>query len=298
MTVIATRSFGGIAPKTSPRYLANSQAQLALNCDVFTGPVKPLNGLGASVAAATGITIYKFGQDSENDASGWLDWATDVDVARSQIAGDTEEWTFYTGDGTPKAIRAAAITSPMPMGLPFPASVIIPTLGADPADAAELIQETRFYTYTYVYKIGSRSIESAPAVASNPVDVYPTQSVDLAGMVAIEAGYTATHVRIYRSTAGTFLFVGELPLATAIAGYTDTVDPELLAEEIPSLTWLEPPDDLAGLTNIPNGIMAGFVGRDVYMCEPYVPHAWPDEYRQTVDYPVVLWGLAGSIPRW
>jgi hypothetical protein len=49
---------------------------------------------------------------------------------------------------------------------------------------------------------------------------------------------------------------------------------------------------MAGLINLPNGAMAGFEGRDIYFCEPYVPHAWPDSYRQSIDYPVV--GL-GSI---
>jgi hypothetical protein len=33
--------------------------------------------------------------------------------------------------------------------------------------------------------------------------------------------------------------------------------------------------------------MAGFVGRDVYFCDPYHPHAWPEQYIQSVDYPVV-----------
>ena len=33
--------------------------------------------------------------------------------------------------------------------------------------------------------------------------------------------------------------------------------------------------------------MAGFVGRDVYFCEPYLPHAWPLQYVQSIDYPVV-----------
>jgi len=84
------------------------------------------------------------------------------------------------------------------------------------------------------------------------------------------------------------LFVAEITLAVAIgSGLIDDVDPENLAEELPSLSWLAPPDNLAGLTNLPNGNMAGFAGRDVYFCEPYVPHAWPDAYRQTLDHPVV-----------
>jgi len=67
----------------------------------------------------------------------------------------------------------------------------------------------------------------------------------------------------------------------------DNVAADALGEEIPTLYWAQPPEDLAGLTNLPNGMMAGFVGRDVYFAEPYRPHAWPETYIQTVDYPVV-----------
>jgi hypothetical protein len=44
---------------------------------------------------------------------------------------------------------------------------------------------------------------------------------------------------------------------------------------------------LRGLINLPNGMMAGFVGRDIYFCDPYHPHAWPEQYIQSIDYPVV-----------
>jgi hypothetical protein len=53
------------------------------------------------------------------------------------------------------------------------------------------------------------------------------------------------------------------------------------------MTWALPPDDMRGLINLPNGMMAGFVGRDVYFCEPYRPYVFPGEYTQSIDYPVV-----------
>lgn len=121
MANISIRSFGGISPKTPPRGLQPSQAQAAVNSGVFTGTLKPMKGLGTSVATVVGSaqTIYKFGQDSTDETVGWLSWNSDVDVARSQINGDTEEWTFYTGDGAPKAIRAGFTSSPIPLGLAF-----------------------------------------------------------------------------------------------------------------------------------------------------------------------------------
>jgi hypothetical protein len=85
--------------------------------------------------------------------------------------------------------------------------------------------------------------------------------------------------------SGVFLFVDELLVSQT--SYTDTKIADELAEELPSITWSPPPADLKGLINLPNGMMAGFVGRDVYFCEAYRPHAWPLNYVQTMDFPVV-----------
>lgn len=307
MVAITVTAFGGISPKTPPRALNDRQAQIALNSGVFTGTLTPAKDLGTSVKAISGAfnTIYKFGQDSTDPSEGWLGWTNDVNVVRSQIAGDTEEWTFYTGDGYPKAIRAGFLNSPIPLGLAAPAVAVDLTLGpypedpdadpnaepdpdADPDNPRNLIAETRVYVYTFVNKVGGREIESPPSPPSLSVDVFPNQTVTLELFQTPASPYVATHVRIYRSTVGAFLYVDEIPIATAVGtGYVDSVDPEDLAEEIPSIGWLPPPDDLKGLINLPNGSMAGFDGRDIFFCEPYVPHAWPDEYRQSIDHPVV-----------
>lgn len=145
--------------------------------------------------------------------------------------------------------------------------------------------ETRVYTWTWVNKESGFEFESGPSAASASTEAYPEQAVTVSGRAAVPAGYNVTHWRLYRSVAGVYLFVAEIPVAEV--SYTDTIEAELLAEELPSLTWSPPPADLAGLTNLPNGIMAGFVGRDVYFCDPYHPHAWPQNYVQSLDYPVV-----------
>lgn len=146
--------------------------------------------------------------------------------------------------------------------------------------------ETRIYTYTWVNKESGFTFESAPAGASNGVEVRAGQGVNLSGLEPNPGGeYVVTNRRIYRSVSGVYLFVKELPASST--SFTDDVLPESLAEELPTLTWSAPPSNLAGLTNLPNGMMAGFVGRDVYFCDPYHPHAWPEQYIQTLDYPVV-----------
>jgi hypothetical protein len=159
-------------------------------------------------------------------------------------------------------------------------------LSAEGTIDEDLTSETRIYTWTWVAKEAGFEFESAPAPASGGVEVKTGQTVTVTGFADVPVGgYTVTNRRIYRSTQGVYLFVAEIPAASQT--YLDEVEPDALAEELPTLTWAEPPQDLSGLINLPNGMMAGFVGRDVYFCDPYHPHAWPENYIQTIDYPVV-----------
>lgn len=610
MAVFSIKSFGGISPKIPARYLKDSQAQIALNCPVFSGPLVPIQDVGQAVHTITKPnapkTIYRFGQDIDSDTQHWFNWPKDVDVCRSQIAGDISEWTFFTGDGIPRATYSSIATSSAtlpsavrPLGLPTPtealslgkvdfqpdqysatltmsATVIdalaedylaeallygvqisltdqevasytqatltapvtaasvaaainlvsgvsaevesggvvittdakgedvklfvrassdsqydytgtfafapggydktaygstdsLPSLtiadddvstllevrlysdgaqryyqvfaggataatiaadinsnvagavvaaeangnlliiggntantssgtlklttagngtavyesvgsdldtgatiimsqpelnamrdkvvtvyangtfftkaippGAVVSDLSEILKdcgvyitvygtgsqfayistvtvgadtslriaageyptigvfsqlsaegydetptalETRVYTWTWVNKESGFEFESGPSSTSVSIDVFPEQGVNISGRPEVPVGYYATDWRIYRSVSGVYLFVAEVPVGQTT--YTDNIVAELLSEELPSLTWSAPPAALSGLTNLPNGIIAGFVGRDVYFCDPYHPHAWPQNYVQSLDYPVV-----------
>jgi hypothetical protein len=303
MAAIQIKAFGGISPRINARYLQDAQAQTATNCTTFAGSLIPLANYGSTVATltktGTPLTIYRFGQDSLSDSQYWFHWTTDVNVCRSQIAGDTSEWTFYTDGTLPKATYASIATAggdyptaSRPLGLRAPMGAATVVAGSLPTDT-NTIKETRVYTYTFVNKESGYEFESAPAPASAEVEVYPGQSVTISQFSSVPttsvggatANYAATHKRIYRSTSGTFLFVAEITLATS--SYVDSIAAEDLAEELTTLTWLTPPDTLKGLINLPGGFMAGFTGRDVYFSDPYHPHAWPVQYMQSLDYPVV-----------
>lgn len=295
MAIITIKSYGGISPKAPPRYLPENMAQTALNCDLNNTSLKPQAGLGAPLITlpkvGTPKTIYRFGQDLISDTQYWFHWTIDVDVCRSQLTGDTSEWTFFTGDGVPKATYAAIATTGVDypaasrtLGIPAPTTALTATLGAFTPGPSD-ISETRVYAWTWVNKEAGFEFESAPSPASASVDVYAGQSVTLSGRAAVPGGLIVTHWRLYRSVSGTYLFVAEIPVANS--SYVDNVLAEGLGEELPSLTWLPPPDNLKGLINLPNGVMAGFVGRDIYFCDPYHPHAWPRQYVQSVDFPVV-----------
>lgn len=168
------------------------------------------------------------------------------------------------------------------------------------------VLETRVYTYTWVLKEADMEWESAPYSEEDMAsfDVYADGSVTLGGfetepVLAVHGwGPSNTngtrngtlHQRIYRSVNGTYLYVDEIDVtigSNTSGTYFDNKRSDQLGEACPSILWTKPPWNMVGLTNLPNGMMAGFYGRQVYFCDPYHPHAWPDAYSQSVDYPIV-----------
>jgi hypothetical protein len=116
---------------------------------------------------------------------------------------------------------------------------------------------------------------------------------------------TAAKKRIYRSNTGSqftdFQFVAEVAFATT--SFADTVKSSALSEVLPSGSWIGPPDDNAslypdgpmlGLTAVGNGVMAGFSGKRFCLSEPYLPHAWPIDYRITLEEDIVDIAATGN----
>ena len=306
MAVITVNNFSGVSPMTPPRYLDNASAQTALNCPVWMGPLSPITGalaLTPSPLTKSGNikSIYRFGQSETNQLNHWFHWTTDVDVVQGFIAGDTTERTYYTGDGNPKVTNATLALSgggtdypiaAYDIGVPKPTGTF--TTAKTGTANANTTSETRVYTFTYVNSFGEESTPySETDMSPSTEDVFPGESVVVTMPTGTINNVNVTKKRIYRSAVGTantsYFFVAEVSLATAT--YTDSLDGDDLNEELPSLTWVQPPTTLKGLVGMPNGVMAGFSGNDVYFSEPFRPFAWPTQYVQTVGYPVVGLGV-------
>ena len=176
------------------------------------------------------------------------------------------------------------------MGVPAPAAA--PNLVASSSLAPN---ETRAYVYTYVSTFGTVKEESAPSPAATvTVSTSGGATVTVSGFSAAPTtGYNITHRRIYRTITGAsqvvYSFVAEIPIATT--SYVDSLSVTQLGSELQTLFWTPPPAGLKGLVAMPNGILAGFEGNQIYFSEPYYPHAWPDIYALTVDYPIVGLGV-------
>ena len=155
------------------------------------------------------------------------------------------------------------------------------------SDASEL--EDRSYVYTYVNEFGE---EGPPSPPSDATPLLDGQSVLISALdLPPTIGYNINLIRLYRTNsteAGTeYQLVSEFDVARTTR---DEVLSKNLGEVISTTSWDPPDPEMKGIVALPNGMLAGFNGKQLYFCEPYFPHAWPAEYDQAVEYEIV--GLA------
>jgi len=316
MAAIRLETFGGLLPKVSDRLLPKNNASIARNSQLYSGELRGLRTpkLLASFPGNAINRVFRLANDNNT-------WAvfeeTDVNFVKAPLVNDSFNRYYWSGGNAPPQFDTEAnivLGEFLPLdglgialGVPAPttAPVVAPPALSPPDD------ETRAYVYTYVNSYGE---ESAPSPPSAPATGDIAGTWALSGIVTSFSvsppvgGYqwdTLTKIRIYRTVTGTssidYRFVAEdtLPLSTF---YNDNVssDAVSLNEPISTVGFFPPPHDvpngnnLEGLVVLPNGIMAGFTGRDIYMSEPYHPHAWPTEYITSVDFDIVGLGVYQS----
>lgn len=280
MTMLTLANYSGETPRVTPRLLAENAAQAAFNVRLDDGALTPMNWARFVYHLSddqTYQTIFKDGDD-------WLAWDKPVNVVRGPVAA---ERLYITGDGPPR-IRVGKVE--YPLALPFPANAPVATLLSGEVDTDT--STTVVYAYTWVTEFGE---ESEPSSLSNAVEWSPNCIMEISGFAPVPAARGVERMRIYRAQTSSsgdtgLYFLTELP-ATALK-YQDAYG--TLNEAIPSVNYNAPPDELQGIIALPNGIMAAFIGKQLCFSEPYKPHAWPEGYRLTVDYPIVGLGAFGS----
>jgi hypothetical protein len=309
VTYIALKEFSGIAPRVGPTNLAPNQAQKARNVKLQSGELRPWRRPLFTYAPSGSVTgtIYKMVNPSSG-ASRWLEFSGDVNVVAGPIADVSEVRVYYTGDTTPRKTNWALATSngagtkPFPnaylqMGVPAPAAA--PTLSASGGSGGT---ETRAYVYTYVSTFGAVQEESAPSPAATVTCNVTGATVVVSAFSTAPtsaAGYNITSLRIYRTIGSLYTYVGQVTVSpstgAASGSFSDTTNTaNLIGVPLTSLYYTPPPSGLQGLVAMPNGILAGFVGNQVWFCEPYLPHAWPSAYMMTVGAPIVGLGVFGQ----
>ena len=275
------------------RYTATGTfgASPAANIVVF---IDPDNNTGSA-----GDSLHLFGAQLEQAASVSTYVPTTSAPVSPNLLTYSEQFDNAIWVKTNATVTANATDNPVtglyPMasyllGVPSPAVAPSVTIGGAGSGTAV----NRAYVHTLVTAWGE---ESAPSPASAIIAVQSGQTVTVAGFSALPVGdYQITLRRFYRVVTGTagaeYLFVAEQGVATT--SYVDSLTDAQLGEVLATTDWLPPPAGLQGLIALPNGVMAGFVGNQVYLSQPYAPYAWPTRYKQVVDFPVVALGNFGS----
>ena len=300
MTAIKIENFGGISPRSSNRLQKANEAVRADNAKLLSGELRGLHetqllyDFNSSSPASPIQRAYRLPLNvgaplpiSGSDT--WLGFRdTNVDFVRTPVLQDSFERYYWTGDsyvlsGAPQyntRARIAASLSPYLLGIPYPvnAPTVAPAVGT---------AVTRSYVYTFVSQYGEEGPPSNPTLATGNAGSWTIAGFD----TTVPANYNVTTVRIYRTVAGftatEYYHVADVSLGTTT--YND-VSPDTtvaLSYILPSTLWSGPPATLKGLTAHPGGFLLGFSGRDLWMSEPYHPHAWPVTYIQTMQTEIV-----------
>lgn len=282
MATLKLLAFSGELPKLLPRLLPDMSAQRAINTRLTSGGLVPIRGSRPEYGfpdppAGDDATIHRHNGQ-------WRIWPGLVHAVPGPVAADR---LYITGDGAPKMIVG---NSTYDLAVPYPENPLTVSVSGS-GDSS--LSSTRLYAYTYVTEFGE---ESEPSPISNDVLWEPGQTITVTGFEAGGSERGVTHQRIYRSQSGPsgtqLYFIAERPVSSD--DFIDTVDSDDIQEVLPSQFWNPPPDSLRGLTAMPNGMMAAFDGKTLYFAEPYRPHAWPENYTLTTDYPIVGLGAFGN----
>ena len=307
MAVVKILAFGGMVPVTDDRLLPDSAAALSRNCYLYSGQLvgmispKFLRNM-TNVDYGKAFRIPKNYYDAEHlEDAYWMEFVSiDTDVIRSPVVDDQYDRYYWVSPLEPPRVNSLArIIAGQPaflLGVPQPANKpaivsIISGIGAS---------ETRSYVVTWVTAFGEEGPPSLPVTGFGANDA--TWNLTLTPPLSSDiTNYNISKVRIYRTAvsadivagtaSGDFFFVVELPAATA--AYADNNSNTVVAsnEIMASTDWIGPPSDLTGWVTMPNGMIAGWKGSELWFCEPYRPHAWPAAYSNVVEYPIIGLGV-------
>ena len=132
MAYIKLKTFGGLAPKLSPRLLKEELATTATDVNLESGRLVPIkdNSDILTLSNSSRQSIFKYTDSPER----WLQFDEDVNVVRGPLPGDTNDTIYWSGQTFPKMGRSADVvhaSNAMPNGgyrLGIPAPTAAPTV--------------------------------------------------------------------------------------------------------------------------------------------------------------------------
>jgi hypothetical protein len=268
--------------------------------------VSPATASSAAAAAKTVNTAGLVnGLNSTIDISNWQgrsDWPTSAEVlGGSTLVGAVKD-AMALCDSLAAAVTNYYVNLDQALAGAFNTYYQAAGIDAVVPQGIVPIIEDRTYEITYVTDWNE---ESAPSPASALAESCDQDVVTVTRTDTAPSGRNIVGWRAYRSITGNqgagFHLVPSTDAAVAVLDsegqfnyyklsvntMVDMVKDSQLDEPCPTTTWAEPPAKLIGLTEGPNGGMAGFFDNTLCPCENFVPYAFPVEYQKTTAWPIV-----------
>lgn len=301
MGSLAFTGYKGIKSELSPKLLESGYAVTATNCFLDSGALTAWKGL-TEIA-----TLGKTGEIKTLHLLGgttWMHFNEVAQVALAPIANNDKFYSVITGLGSPQYTNTDLATSgggsswpnfTFTLGFPPPALTLDATVNVGTVvglrcqwtiagTEADAIGNKLPYTYVYTYA-DAEGREGPPSEPSDIAHASKDDKITLTNIDTLSGAYNPTGAvqRFYRSENGSpFQFLAERPSTTA-----DFIDDFTLVagSAVETTLYSAPPAMLKGVVVMANGIMAGYVGNDIYLSSPFQPHGWPEDYILHTDYP-------------
>lgn len=288
----------GERPGRHPQRLSLQEGQVARNIRITSQSAEPFWGRAKERDVDMGVSPRTLFRDRNGL---WLEFSDYVHVCNTIIGNDAHDRVFFVGPGTTPRVsdgaRRTSGTGPYPgasirLGVPVlenpPTLTIIDSGDDEDEDGALNEEQSRSYLVTLVNAFGE---EGPPSPAAGPVSVFPGGVVEIGLPGAPGGDYELDKYYIYRFTDGAWQYIGEAGIAATT--FTDN-DTTVSQEPLESEDWQEPPDNLESMIVIGGAFLAGHRSNEVLFSEFQLPHAWPLQYRQSVDYTVRAIGSFGA----
>jgi hypothetical protein len=327
MPVLNLRSFIGMVPVRDVRTLPDNAAVRAVNARVIGGSLRPTNETVEVVPSFRAFQLDAFQDDAFQDdqtqlanlqlttrrvfripaganlsdfgESFFMEFEDpDTDVVRSPTVNDGFQRYYWCSPSTGLLYNTRQrIIDGDP---PYKVGVVSTNTaigGIAVTGGAAVNNVTRSYLVTYSSIYGEEGQPSPPREAvgkpdgtwalsgipqpSNPVGNAPLEWINIYRTITGASGAT------------TFFFVDRVAVGTTT--FDDTLPDTIVSaqRQLQSTIWAPPPE-MDGIISMPNGVLVGFKGNNLYFCENFRPHAWPAEYQTTVQYPIVGLGVVGN----
>lgn len=303
MSKVVIRGFGGMVPVVESRLLPEYAAEETVNTWLTSGCAQGLREPVAVHDCQEGTrTVFRIPKsDPSVEAmadSYWLEFeAVNTTVVRSPIS-DTDDARYYWANGVdpPGYTTFSRIRDgkpPLRLGIPSP--IVPPTIkviGGGGVGPGNNILTDRVYIYTWLSEYHEEGAPGPPSDAKRGFQNGMWEVTLAAPSPADVAQRALKYTRIYRTVTtpgGTaaFHFVAEIPITQLI--FNDAQPDTVIGfnDQLISVEFTGPPEGLEGMVSLPNGMIAGWVGQQLWYCEPFRPHAWPPSYQTSVDFPIV-----------